>query len=282
MIPTRAEWKAWEPATKVSFVAGWAGTIGFFLTCALLLWDNYHLRTQSLHLSVGPFVESLQLDVREGYGSELPWQVTFAFPVALVNEGLRPLVLTDYELIPKNCDFTYTFRGQDGDQGLFLAPEDESPITLPISLPAGEARTYFLKTAVVVTSDVADHAFALGPQGKIRDLLVRAIINKEGVSGSLGQDFFGNSVEYGVGVRGLFDWQYRTPARIRQPVYQLVFRSAQGRSFSTRLAPFGPENTYPYSENCAHEAFKRIPQLQLDPDDKAAHVTSSRVFQRRR
>lgn len=263
MIPTREQWRNWSLPSRLTAVGTYIAILSLCITAALLLIDNIRLRGESVYLQVGEFVDDIPIDIREGYGNHLGWQLTYAFPVTFINDGLKPATVTNYDLIPLNCSYQYTFRGQDGDQGLFGSASDPKPLVLPFAIGPGEGRTVFLKTAIVVTLDTAVKADDLKEGSTVRDLMLEVIAREKGFGLFESEDFFGNPVEYGIGVRGLVDFDLMDPDSINQPVYKLVIHTARGHTFDTLFAPYPVQKTSPFTRDCGEEPFDKKPTLQL-------------------
>lgn len=249
--------------SKLTAIGTYITILSLGITVMLLVIDNIRLRGESVYIQVGEFVDDIPIDIREGYGNHLPWQLTFAFPVTIINDGLKPATVTSYDLIPFNCAYEYTFRGQDGDQGLFSSPTDSKPLVLPFAIAPGEGRTVFLKTAIVVTLDTATKAFYMKNGSTVRDLILEVIAREKAYGIFESQDFFGNPVEYGIGVRGLLDFDLVEPDSINQPVYKLVIYTARGHRFETLFAPYPIQKTSPFTTDCEQQAFDKKANLQL-------------------
>lgn len=281
IFPSEAQWKGWSLPSKLTAVGTYAGLAGLLWTVVALAVENYELRRESLYIEVGKYVDRLPIDIREGYGNHLPWQLTFAFPVTIINQGLRPATITRYELTPDNCEYQYTFRGQDGDQGLFLQPYDTVPVPLPLVVGPGEGKTVFLKSAVVVTLDATSIAVDL-TDGTLRDLLLK-VITSGGVGGiHRGMDLFGNEIEYGVGVRGLVDYDFVEPDSVSQPTYRLDVYTARGASAETRFGPYTDRITKRVTaDTCEVEPFSKDPTLQLHEDEAPRSRSGGRGLEKR-
>jgi hypothetical protein len=192
----------------------------------------------------------------------LPSQVTFAFPVTILNDGLKPVVVLNYELTPINCEYQYTFRGQDGDQGLFESPPDSIPLTLPIVIEPGQGRTLFIKSAVVITYRASGFILDSVPPRTLRELSIRTITAQgRGYGVFEGEDMFGNAIEYGIGMRGSFSWNFLKPDSIIQPVYRLTVISARGRRYQTEFAPYPIRLRRRF--RCDLGPFSKEPELQI-------------------
>lgn len=276
MIPSKRQWRRWSLPSRLTAIGAYVGVASLGLAAVVLLRDNLRLRSESLHLAVGSYVDTAPIDIREGYGNDLPWQLTFSYPVTIVNDGLRPATVVGYELIPWNCSYDYTFRGQDGDQGLYGQPIDDEPLVLPFAIAPAEGKTIFLKTAVVVSFHTSDIAFEMKAGSSLRDLLIETLYDDSGAGLFRSQDFFGNEVDAGMGVRGLLDYELLSPDSAAQPVYKLVVRTAAGKQYERLFAPYPVESTHPYSTNCSQEPFSKTATLQV-PEDWASKRESRRA-----
>lgn len=269
MIPTKKQWRGWSLPSKLTAVGAYVGIIALVISVLFLLINNIKLRGESLLVSISDYVQDVPIDIREGYSNYLPWSITFTFPVTMINDGLKPIEVFDYELQPYNCNYTYTFRNQDGDQGLFPDPQSNKPVILPVSIPPGEGKTLFLKTAVVVSFEAAFMAFELGDESSLSDLILNVVVHG-GESRTRSEDLFGNPVYYGIGSRGLVDWDPVTPESIIQPVYKLTLITARDNKYETLFAPYPVESTKSWSQDCtmyppySKEEIFQLPEGFLD------------------
>jgi hypothetical protein len=256
VIPTIKQWKKWSLPSKLGSIGTYVGIFSFVISFIIILIENIELKKESVFISIGEFIEDTPIEWTEGYGNHLPYQLTFTFPITIINDGLKPFTIRNYELSPFNCAYEYyTFRGKDGDKGLFRSPLDTLPIILPFSIKPGEGLTLYLKTAIAVGH------FSLFDRGEARiqklnptlfDLKIASTLanRSEGSEVSIGEsyDFFGNRTEYGIGVRGIMDISHTNPDSLNQPVYQIEFISSKDNSFKALISPYPHENTYPYDK----------------------------------
>lgn len=236
----------------------------------------------SILFSVGEFVKEMPLDWREGYGNHLPFQLTFAFPITMINHSCKPYTLVDYELSPYNADYDYTFRPQDGDQGLYNHYLDSLPITLPISIHPGEGKTFFLKTAIVIPDLYLPYELERTETNpSVEDLIMYyAIINEKTNSGSL--DLFGNVMDISIGARGLLDLGLKEKSKIIQPIYYLRFISAYNEYFDTHLSPYPLDWSEPFvrcSELIPYDRSQKVLQVN---DEEYLKYLENKISPRRR
>ena len=216
MIPNRKQWKKWTLPSKLTAIGAYIGVIGLIITIIWLLIDNIKLKNESILITCESFIEDAPIEWNEGYGNDLPYQLTLTFPITIINNGIKPFTIVDYKLYPYNCAyvcacaFNYTFRGRDGDKGLYNLSNDTDPIIFPFSIKSGEGKTVFLKTAVVVydCSRLFDSEEKITKENpSLFDLKVASTIwnrnNKNDGNYGESYDFFGNETSYAIGVRGL-------------------------------------------------------------------------------
>jgi len=263
MIPSRDVWRRWSLPSKLTAIGAYAGLLSLALAAIPLFIENLRLKSESLHLSVGDYLDIAQIDIREGYGNHLPSQLTFTFPLTIMNDGLRPATIIKYELIPWNCSYEYTFRGQDGDQGLYSEPVGDALAVLPFVIPPAEGRTVFLKTALVVSYHTTNVAFEMERGSSLRDLLIETLYRDSGAGFFRAEDFFGNEVECGMGVRGLLEYELVRPNSVVQPVYKLMIYTASGKQHGHLFAPYPVELTSPFSTDCSPEPFPKAATLEV-------------------
>lgn len=263
LFPSKRQWREWSLPSRLTAIGAYVGVVSLLIAVVGLVDENYRLRGEYVHIGVGSFVEEMPIDIREGYGNHLPWQLTFAFPITMINEGLRPATIVNYELIPWNSAYQYTFRGQDGDQGLYHHYLDKTHVVLPFSIKPGEGKTLFLKAAIVVGGLASDVAFDMKEGSTLRELMLSMIWRSDRNGEKKSEDFFGNPIEFGIGVRGLVDYDHETESKISQPVYKSVVYTSSGKRYETLFAPYPIEWTQPYTVYSEPYAFDKVHTLQI-------------------
>ena len=219
-----------------------------------LLTGNYTQNDpdkESISISIGKFIEDYPIQWVMGYGNHLPYQLVFVFPITFLNYGDQSFTIIDYRLAPYNCAFRhYTFRGKDGDMGLYVSPCSERPEYLPIVIRPGEGLTLFLKTAIAIDWNLKI------PSKKFQkdiptlfDLKIAttfANTTSDNHNYGLSSDYWGNETVYGVGARGITSIHLNSTDSINQPVYKIWFFSLQGNEFDLLFAPYEVRYTFPF------------------------------------
>jgi len=234
-----------------------------------LLTGNYiqeDPKNESISISIGKFIEDYPIQWVVGYGNHLPDQLVFVFPITILNHGNQSFTITDYQIAPYNCEFPYyTFRGKDGDMGLYISPFSERPEYLPIVVRAGEGLTIFLKTAIAIDWNIKI------PSGKFQkdiptlfDLKVATTFaNNTSGNHNYGQstDFWGNETVYGLGARGITSIYLIVNDSINQPVYKIRFLSQRRVEYDLLFAPYEVKHTFPFNECDSANYFNRKDEI---------------------
>jgi hypothetical protein len=197
----------------------------------------------SIILYTAHYIEDMPLKLKDGYGNHINYQLDFAIPVTILNNGSKPVSLINYELfyegetmedISKNSFMTV--KDQDYDQGFFLDFRDSILITMPIYLQPYEGKTLFFKTSIANISGLGI-VETLDSGSTLRDLQI-AIIKTEKVIGGSSVDLFGNELDFAIGARGILGYDLANEDSIRVPVYILKIGMSDGEIFGVEFTPY--------------------------------------------
>jgi hypothetical protein len=207
---------------------------------------------------VGEFIEELPFECMQGYGNHVPYQIILTFPILLVNNTSKALVVTDYQLLAMNEYYEYGLVGNCGDLGIYNLPLDSISCSFPIAINSGCNKELYQKIAVVGSWDLVESGYYSDSVTlTIKDVIVGHIIKHMGeLTIGFSEDFLGNEVSADIGVRGLFSYSHTKPDSLTQPVFEICFQSTIG-VLSESFGIYQLDKTYPFKANMILPDFEK-------------------------
>ena len=148
------------------------------------------------------------------YGNvvQLPWKIT------LSNTGNRQLSVTEYGITRGDSPESIQYSGIDGG----LVSNKSEPIVLPITLAAGESRTFYILVGITVSQDAYETLASIS-ETPVTDRTATKKLAAKGI------DYYGNEVEYTEYEDGSFHFAVSDVQKAQR--FWIRFETGQGNAF---------------------------------------------------